>query len=139
MAGHQFKLDTDLIFSGNSILFKTHSDGTGLTEPTSTTQFTLSTTAATFVQPVGIPNGTVALPGLAFAADLDTGIYRIGANNLGIAVAGAVVADLRTVGAYITGNVNLGAVGAAGTTEPVSAAMFKAGTRSCGKSSPTAP
>lgn len=39
-------------------------------------------------------NGTVALPSVAFASDLDTGIYRIGANNLGISANGAKVVDI---------------------------------------------
>lgn len=41
-----------------------------------------------------IADGTVGAPGLAFASDTDTGIYRIGANNLGVAVGGANVLDL---------------------------------------------
>lgn len=132
MAQNAIKYDDDVYISGNNVYIQTHSDATGLTEPTSTTQVTLSTSAATFVQPVGIPNGTVAAPGLAFASDLDSGIYRIGANNLGIAVNGAVVQDVRTVGVYVTGNVALGAVSAFATTEPVSATTYKVGTAPAG-------
>lgn len=39
-------------------------------------------------------NGTVSLPSVAFASDTDTGIYRIGANNLGVAAGGAKVLDI---------------------------------------------
>ena len=39
-------------------------------------------------------NGTVALPAITFASDLDTGIYRIGANNIGVSVAGANALDI---------------------------------------------
>ncbi len=33
-------------------------------------------------------DGTAALPGIAFASDLDSGIYRVGANSLGISTGG---------------------------------------------------
>lgn len=48
-----------------------------------------------------IGNGTAAAPALAFAADLDTGIYRVGANALGIAANGLQVASFSDVGVTI--------------------------------------
>jgi hypothetical protein len=48
-------------------------------------------------------NGTVSLPAYSFASDLDTGLYRIGANNLGIAANGAKVLDIATTGLGVTG------------------------------------
>ncbi len=41
-----------------------------------------------------IGDGSVEAPGLAFSSDNDTGIYRIGANNLGIAVNGTKIVDV---------------------------------------------
>lgn len=41
-------------------------------------------------------DGTVALPGLSFASDTDTGMYRIGANNIGLATNGVLSFDLGT-------------------------------------------
>lgn len=38
-------------------------------------------------------SGTVSAPGISFSADPDCGIYRIGANNLGLALNGAKVID----------------------------------------------
>lgn len=38
-------------------------------------------------------DGNVATPGIAFTNDTDVGIYRVGANQLGIAAAGSIVAD----------------------------------------------
>ena len=38
---------------------------------------------------VSIPDGTAALPGLAFTSDPDTGLYRPGANQIGFATGGA--------------------------------------------------
>ncbi len=43
-------------------------------------------------------NGTVSLPAITFASDTDTGIYRIGANSLGIAANGVVQLTITTAG-----------------------------------------
>jgi hypothetical protein len=48
-------------------------------------------------------DGTVSLPGYAFTADTDSGIYRIGANNIGVGVNGAKVLDIATTGLGVTG------------------------------------
>lgn len=47
--------------------------------------------------------GTVGAPGISFASDLDCGLYRIGANNIGAAVNGAKVLDIGTAGLGVTG------------------------------------
>lgn len=59
-------------------------------------------------------SGTVSLPGYSFSADLDCGLYRIGANNIGAAVNGAKVLDISTTGLGVVGTVlnGDGAVGA---------------------------
>jgi len=49
------------------------------------------------------PVGGVSTPGLSFIGDTDTGAYRIGANNIGIACNGAKVVDVSTSGAEVTG------------------------------------
>lgn len=41
-------------------------------------------------------DGAVGAPGWSFASDADTGIYRIGANNLGVSVGGTKVVDIST-------------------------------------------
>lgn len=48
-------------------------------------------------------DGTVLLPYYSFANDTDSGIYLIGANNIGIGVNGAKVVDISTAGVGITG------------------------------------
>jgi hypothetical protein len=48
-------------------------------------------------------SGTVGAPGWSFSADLDCGFYRIGANNIGLALNGAKVVDFSTTGVAITG------------------------------------
>jgi len=46
------------------------------------------------------PNGTVALPSISFQSDTDTGLYRIGANNIGIATNGVKRFDINTARVY---------------------------------------
>jgi len=52
-------------------------------------------------------NGTVAAPSVSFASDQDTGLYRIGANNIGVAANGAKVLDIATAGLSIDGVLSL--------------------------------
>jgi len=52
-------------------------------------------------------DGTVAAPSISFLADQDTGIYRIGANNIGVAANGAKVLDIATTGLSIDGVLSL--------------------------------
>jgi microcystin-dependent protein len=61
---------------------------------------------STMTGPLKAASGTVAAPGIAFGSDLDTGLYRIGSNNLGIAAAGAKVVDVATTGMTVTGDVS---------------------------------
>ncbi len=51
------------------------------------------------------PDGTVGAPGIAFASDPDGGMYRIGANHLGIGVNGAKVLDISATGLGVVGDV----------------------------------
>ena len=46
-------------------------------------------------------DGTVAAPSISFLADQDTGIYRIGPNNIGITLAGQQMLNISTVGLKI--------------------------------------
>lgn len=50
-------------------------------------------------------DGTVAAPSISFLADQDTGLYRIGANNIGVSANGAKVLDITTTGATFAGAV----------------------------------
>jgi len=45
-----------------------------------------------------ITAGTAAAPGLIFSTDTDTGIYRVGADTVGIAVGGAIAAQINSTG-----------------------------------------
>ncbi len=44
-------------------------------------------------------DGSVGAPGLSFADDTDNGLYRIGADNFGVAVAGALAMEFDPIGA----------------------------------------
>jgi microcystin-dependent protein len=61
---------------------------------------------STLTGPLKATSGTVAAPGITFGSDTDSGLYRIGANNIGVAVNGAKVIDVATTGATITGDMN---------------------------------
>jgi hypothetical protein len=53
---------------------------------------TISLAAAAFL--ARAPNGTAALPGVAFASDPDTGVYRAAANEVGVAAGGVMAAKV---------------------------------------------
>lgn len=60
-------------------------------------------------------DGTNSAPGITFGADLNTGLYRIGADNLGVTVGGTKIIDIASTGIAVTGT--LSATGAlSGTT-----------------------
>lgn len=64
--------------------------------------FTLASGRAVVSSPQ-MSDGTVSLPGMPFVSDLDSGIYRIGANNWALAANGAKVLEIATTGASVTG------------------------------------
>ena len=61
--------------------------------------------------------GTVAAPGLYLSTDTGTGLYRIGANNYGVAVSGAKVLDISATGLGVTGTLT----GSSSMLSPISA------------------
>lgn len=48
----------------------------------------------TMTAPLPLSNGSAALPSLTFGSDTDTGLYRIGADNLGVTIGGTKKLDL---------------------------------------------
>jgi hypothetical protein len=78
--------------------------------------------AAWAVAPAGVgstlraADGAVATPGFAFDLDLDTGIYRIGANDMGFATGGVLRfrVDGSGIMRLVSGNLILGASGSGG-------------------------
>lgn len=51
------------------------------------------------------PDGTVLLPQYSFTADPNSGMYRIGDDNVGVAVNGAKVLDVSTTGLNVVGTI----------------------------------
>jgi hypothetical protein len=71
--------------------------------------FDVSATAVSSALPVYLPvAGTVSLPALTFTGDVDSGLYRIAANNLGVAVNAAKVLDVGVGGLGVVGVVKNG-------------------------------
>lgn len=101
-------------------------DATGVTLNLSTAQalaFAIQNTnvmsiaagGVTLLQPLILQNGTAVNPTLTFAASASSGLYSVGASDLGIAIAGAQAVDIQAN--------QLAAVGAAG----VAASLVVAG------------
>jgi microcystin-dependent protein len=76
------------------------------------------------------PLGTVSLPGLTPVGDPNTGIYSPGADQLNVAIAGAVVAALAAAGLTVTGTISpTGAyLGGTGQLVPTGVILDFAGT-----------
>lgn len=77
--------------SGIYIIDKIH-DGLGIQN------VFVNATGDTMTGPLYLPDGTASLPSLGFASDTDTGLYRIGDNNLGISTAGSLKFDVSATG-----------------------------------------
>lgn len=60
-------------------------------------------------------NGAVGAPSHSFTSDADTGMYSIGANNIGIAAGGTKIIDITTSGTAITGTLSATTTVTAGT------------------------
>lgn len=82
-------------------------------------------TSGTESSAVVLTAGTVSLPSLTFTGDLNTGIYWIGADNIGVTIAGSKVLDISSTGLKTTGtetitsaSVTSLAVGLTGSTNP---------------------
>lgn len=75
---------------------------------------------------VDVADGTVALPSINFSSDPDTGIYRIGANNVGVTANGAKVLDIATTGLGVTGIVTVSST-TASTTKDTGAVIIEGG------------
>ena len=66
--------------------------------------------------------GSVGNPSIAFNADQNTGLYNIGADNIGAAIGGVKVLDVASTGLTVTG-----ALGASSLTAPASTNLTLAG------------
>lgn len=89
---------------GEYIVLGTPGAFNALSGTTGSFSSTLAVTGvASFTTYIRGGDGTVSLPEYSFTNDTDSGMYRIGANNIGLGVNGALVASVATTGLDITG------------------------------------
>lgn len=75
----------------------------------------LTSSSTTAGQSLG-GDGTVALPYYSFSADPDSGLYRVGANNVALSLNGVKSVDFLTTGTAVTGTLSAsGTITATGT------------------------
>jgi hypothetical protein len=86
----------------------------GVSRATMTTTGVTVTGTITPTGSVHAAAGSVTNPSLAFNADQDTGLFNIGANNLGVAIGGAKVLDVATTGLGVTGTLSVSGVATLG-------------------------
>jgi hypothetical protein len=65
-----------------------------------------------------VPDGTASAPGYAFTNETNSGMYRVGTSNIGIAVAGTEGIDIINIGASLV-NFGFGAAANPGSSQPV--------------------
>jgi hypothetical protein len=100
--------------SGNSITAAGHNQNMS----DIATEITNSVAAdgqTTMTGPLKAANGTVAAPAVSFSSYLDTGMYRIGANNVGIAAGGTKIVDVSATAVGITGDSSVSGTATIGT------------------------
>ena len=86
----------------------------GVSRATMTTTGVTVTGTITPTGSVHAAAGSVGNPSLAFNADQTTGLYRIGASNIGVAAGGAKVLDVATTGLGVTGTLSVSGVATLG-------------------------
>ncbi|KAA0592940.1 hypothetical protein J2848_005704 [Azospirillum lipoferum] len=68
--------------------------------------------------PALLPDGSASAPAVAFSADTNTGLYRLGSDKLGLATGGAVRTVIDSAGALIQGHTTGLSIGAGGGQSP---------------------
>jgi len=102
----------------------------GVSRATMTTTGVTVTGTITPTGSVHAASGTLGNPSLAFSADQTTGLYRIGASNIGVAAGGSKVLDIATTGLGVTGTLSVSGVATLGAgailNTPASATLTNA-------------
>lgn len=80
--------------------------------------------AKQFLSAISCYPGAVGSPGLYLGSDTSTGFYRIGANNIGVAISGSKVVDISSTGLNITGTIAASAVSVGVFTNGVKESYF---------------
>ena len=69
---------------------------------------------------ITIPDGKAEAPSLVFDSDIITGIYRAGSQNIGFSVFGTNIANIKSTGLEVTGNITV-----SGNVDGVDLSSFK--------------
>lgn len=82
-------------------------------------------------------DGSAALPAWTFANDTNTGVYRIGSDNLGVAVGGSKILDIGAAGLAVVGTLSAtGATTLSGALACAGAASFSSTVTAVGDVAP---
>lgn len=77
----------------NTGIYRIGADNIGFTTA-GTLRVDVDSTAITSTVPIHAPDGSASSPSLSFSGDTNTGMYRIGADNIGVATAGTLRVDV---------------------------------------------
>lgn len=122
-AGHQLKINKAAPANTASLLFQTSWAGRAEMGTTGSDDFSIKVSAdgtlwsvaqttlgasgrTRFGAGIEATSGTAAAPGYSFDGDSDTGIYRVGADSLGIATNGAQRVLVTSSGVAVTGSIS---------------------------------
>lgn len=61
---------------------------------------------STMTGPLKASNGSVSAPAITFGADQDTGLYRIGSNDVGLSIGGTLIVEFTSTGIAVTGDIS---------------------------------
>lgn len=89
-----------------------------------TARFTLSTAAMTTTLPARGQDGSVTAPAFSFSGDTNTGVYRVGADQLATTVGGVQAQAWTSTGTQIAGIVTWAAAGTALASDTTTIAQF---------------
>ena len=96
-----------LIGNGSAFVNATLTAGTGISISNGPGSITINATDGN----ITLDDGTAAAPSLNFTSDTNTGLYRIGADNIGVAVGGVNVLDVASTGLTVSGAVTVSGTG----------------------------
>jgi microcystin-dependent protein len=125
---HNWVTDKSNVVPVTASRMDTEMDGmaTGLTTAICRDGQSTTTARIPFAAGIGMSDGSVGTPALNFTSDTNSGIYVIGPDNIGVAVAGAKVLDIATTGLTVTADIT--ATDDITATGDIDAAVIKQGT-----------
>jgi microcystin-dependent protein len=125
---HNWVTDKSNVVPVTASRMDTEMDGmaTGLTTAICRDGQSTTTARIPFAAGIGMSDGSVGTPALNFTSDTNSGIYVIGPDNIGVAVAGAKVLDIAATGLTVTADIT--ATDDITATGDIDAAVIKQGT-----------